>query len=152
VSVDIKDAMSSPAVLIENEASVLDAAKLMADSGVGAVGVTEGGKLSGVITDRDIVVRGIAKGIDASSTQVTDLASTDAVTVSCEDSLEKAEKLMVERRVRRLFVLDQDDIVGVLSNDDVAALRNEQSVEAQQLDELEHGVRRDYQGHTGQGE
>lgn len=152
MSSGIKDAMSSPPVLIDNQASVLDAAKLMAETGVGAVGVTEDGKLAGVITDRDIVVRGVADGIDLSTTQVSDLASTETVTVSCEDSLQKAEELMVQRRVRRLFVLEDDDIVGVLSNDDIAASRDEESVEARQLHESERAVRRDYQGHTGQGE
>ena len=64
--------------------------------------------------------------------------SSDAVTVEARDSVEDAEQLMVQRRVRRLFVLDEGDIVGVLSNDDVAAIHNQQSVEARQLQDRQH--------------
>jgi CBS domain-containing protein len=152
MSVSIRDAMTAPAILIEREATVLDAAKLMAEKKVGAVGVTDDGDLCGMVTDRDIVIRGLAGGIDPKVATVAEVASSDAVTVEADASVDEAERLMVQRRVRRIFVLDQGEVVGVLSNDDIAAIRDERSVEARQLQEAEHTLRRDYQGHTGQGE
>jgi CBS domain-containing protein len=152
MSVSLRDAMTSPPVLLDCQATVLDAAKLMAEKDVGAVGVTDHGELSSVVTDRDIVVRGIACGIDVGSARVTEVASDNAVTVEADSSVEEAERRMVERRVRRLFVVDGDDIIGVISNDDVAAIHDERSVQAKQLEESEHTLRRDFQGHTGQGE
>jgi CBS domain-containing protein len=148
----IKDVMSSPPVLIEAEATVLDAAKLMAEKGVGAVGVTDGGHFAGVITDRDIVVRGLAGDLDAATTSVGQVATSDPVTVQPSCSLEEAEQLMVKRRVRRLFVVDGSDVVGLVSNDDLAAIRDERSVEARQLEGTEETLLRGFQGHTGQGE
>jgi CBS domain-containing protein len=152
MSVSLRDAMTSPPVLLDSQATVLDAAKLMAEKDVGAIGITEDDELSAVVTDRDIVIRGIARGIDVGSAKITDVASSDAVTVEVHSSVEEAERRMVERSVRRLFVMDGDDIVGVISNDDVAALHDERSVQAKQLEESEHSLRRDFQGHTGQGE
>jgi CBS domain-containing protein len=152
MSVSLRDAMTSPPVLLDSQSTVLDAAKLMAEKNVGAVGVTDGGELSAVVTDRDIVVRAVARGLDVDSAKITEVATEDAVTVEADTSVEEAERRMVERRVRRLFVIDGDDIVGVISNDDVAALHDERSVEAKQLEASEHALRRDFQGHTGQGE
>jgi CBS domain-containing protein len=148
----IKDVMSSPPVLIEAEATLLDAAKLMAEKGVGAVGVTDGGQFAGVLTDRDIVVRGLAGDLDATTTPVGQVATSDPVTVQPSCSLEEAEQLMVKRRVRRLFVVDGSDVVGLVSNDDLAAIRDERSVEARQLQATEETLLRGFQGHTGQGE
>jgi CBS domain-containing protein len=100
---------------------VTEAAQLMVSDDVGALPILAGEQLAGVITDRDIVVRAVAKGIDPCSVSVREVASSEVVTVHADDDLSNAVDLMASRQVRRLPVVDDDNkLVGILSQADVA--------------------------------
>ena len=93
--------------------------------------VEEEGKIIGVITDRDIAIRGVAAGLDTKKTMVQDVMTREVFSCSSDDSVEDACTLMEEEQVRRLVVLDDDDqLVGIVSLADIAMqTRGTQSAE-----------------------
>jgi CBS domain-containing protein len=116
----IRDLMTSNPVTCESSASVLDAAKQMAQEDVGPIPVVEGGQLAGIVTDRDIVVRVVAEGRDPSSTTVGEVASRELETVSPDEDLDSALRKMASAQVRRLPVVENGRVVGIVAQADVA--------------------------------
>jgi CBS domain-containing protein len=117
----IKDVMTSNPRTVEADAQVVEAARIMRDEDTGIVPVVESGRLTGTVTDRDIVVRLIAEGRDAQSASVRDVASTDLVTVDPQQDLDEALRLMAQHQVRRLPVVEEDGrLVGIIAQADVA--------------------------------
>jgi CBS domain-containing protein len=118
----IKEVMTRDVRACEPNATVAEAAKVMAQEDVGPVPIVEGGRLVGIVTDRDIVVRVVAEGRDPNATAVTEIASTELVTVSPDDDLDEALNLLAERQVRRLPVVEGDRLVGIVAQADIARL------------------------------
>ncbi len=116
----IRDVMTSNPTTVERSTNVLEAAKVMAGEDVGPLPVTDGGRLVGIITDRDIVTRVLAEERDLQSTTVGDICSSDLVTVTPEDDLDQALRTMASAQVRRLPVVEGDRIVGIVAQADVA--------------------------------
>jgi CBS domain-containing protein len=116
----IRDLMTSNPTTCEPSASVLEAAKRMAQEDVGSIPVVEGDRLAGLLTDRDIVVRVVAEGRDPMSTTIGDVASTGLETVSPDEDLDSALRKMASAQVRRLPVVEGDRLVGVVAQADVA--------------------------------
>jgi len=102
-----------------------DAARTMRKGDFGAMPVVDDGRLVGMLTDRDIVVRAVAEGLDPMSARVGDVASPSPVAVAPDQDLDEAMELMAEYRVRRLPVVDGERLVGVVSQADVALEANE---------------------------
>lgn len=101
--------------------SVVEAAKLMKGEDAGIAPIVEDGRLVGVVTDRDIVVRVIAEGRDPHETKVEDIASQNLVTVDPQQGLDEALRLMAHHQVRRLPVVEEDGkLVGIVAQADVA--------------------------------
>lgn len=108
--------------------SVTLAAQAMEELGVGVLPVCDGSKLLGVITDRDITVRGVARGISLEKSPVTEIMSDDVCWCYADDSVDDALDKMSAAQVRRLPVVDRDKrLVGILSIGDVAAKGDAQS-------------------------
>jgi len=116
----IKDVMTLNPTTCEPQASVVDAAKVMAQEDVGSIPIVEGDRLIGVVTDRDIVIRVVAEGRDLQSTTVGEIASRDLVTVSPDEDLDRALELMAENQVRRVPVIEGDTLVGIVAQRDIA--------------------------------
>jgi len=124
----IRDLMTKRLVTVKPESTLADAARKMKENDVGSVLLTSpDGRLTGLLTDRDIVVRGLASGKDARSTKVEEVVSTTPQTLSPEDDVDRAVRLMSEKSVRRLPVLEEGRLVGVVSLGDLARLRDPQS-------------------------
>jgi CBS domain-containing protein len=123
-----RDIMTSGADYVDAGATLIDAAKKMASDDVGALPICENGKLKGMVTDRDIVVKVLAKGGDPGTTKVIDLIQGEAVTIGADDSVEEALKTMSKYQVRRLPVIDGTDLVGMVSQADVARNLPEEKV------------------------
>ena len=115
----VRDVMTSNPTTCSVEASVSDAAKVMAQEDVGPIPVLEGDRLVGILTDRDIVIRVVA-GRDPQSTTVGEVASTDLATVSPDENLDRALQLLAEQQVRRLPVVEGETLVGVVAQADIA--------------------------------
>jgi CBS domain-containing protein len=117
----VKDAMTSNPTTVTTDQTITDAAKIMKREDTGIVPITDGDRIVGVITDRDITIDVVAEGKDPQSTKVTELASHDLVTVDPQQDLDEALRLMAKHQVRRLPVVEEDGrLVGILAQADVA--------------------------------
>ncbi|MGH3092354.1 MAG: CBS domain-containing protein [Gaiellaceae bacterium] len=116
----IRDLMTENPSSCERGTPVAEAAKVMARENVGSVPVVEGGKLVGVVTDRDLVVRLLAEGRDPQSTTVGEIASSEPVTLSPDDGLDQALQLLARHQVRRLPVVEGERLVGIVAQADIA--------------------------------
>jgi CBS domain-containing protein len=110
----------APKCVGENE-TLVDAAVLMATLDVGALPICgEDNRLKGMLTDRDIVVKSLAQGGDPRSTRAGELAEGKPVTIGADDDIEEALKMMKKHQVRRLPVIDDHSLVGIISQADIA--------------------------------
>ena len=116
-----RDIMTPDAECVQESASILDAAKKLADLDVGAMPICgDDDRLKGIITDRDIVVKVLAEGKDPGSTKVSEIGGGKPVTIGADDSIEEALRTMSEHKVRRLPVIDGHELVGIISQADIA--------------------------------
>ncbi len=117
----VRDAMTAGARIAEPDEFLPHAAKKMRTQGVGALPVVEGGRLVGMLTDRDIAVRAVADHKDPTMTKVREVMSEDCFSCAVDATLEEAAQTMREMAVRRLPVVDADEkIIGMLSVEDIA--------------------------------
>jgi CBS domain-containing protein len=123
----VRDVMTANPVAIEEEASVVEAARAMRDGNFGSVIVVKepGGAVCGMVTDRDIAVRVVAEGVDPSKVQLADICEGDVVTVGLDEPVDNVAKLMRDRAIRRVPVLDGARLVGVVSLGDLAKKMDE---------------------------
>jgi CBS domain-containing protein len=124
----VKEVMTERPVTLDQAASLTEAAQLMRDRDIGDVIVVEGQDVAGIVTDRDIVIRGIADGADPNTTRVGEVVSGELASVGPDDPVEQAIALMREKAVRRIPVLDGGNPVGIVSLGDLAVERDERSV------------------------
>lgn len=138
----VKDIMTSRFETIEATQSLEDAAKKMSSLGVGILPVEEGNEIIGLVTDRDIVVRGLAEEKDPTLTSISEVMSSNLIWCYQDDDIEKAGKLMEERKVRRLLVCDQNDVpVGILSLGDLAAKTHQEKFSGEVLEYISEPAR-----------
>jgi CBS domain-containing protein len=101
--------------------SIVEAAKLMRGEDTGLAPIVDGGRLVGVVTDRDIAVRVVATGKDPQTTRVEEIASSDLVTIDPDQDLDEALRLMAKHQVWRLPVVEEDgSLIGIVAQADVA--------------------------------
>jgi CBS domain-containing protein len=113
---------------VEPSATLAEVARIMRDDGVGAVVVVENGAAAGLVTDRDIVVRAVADGRDPNSSSIGEVASRDLRTLTPDQDVEDAIRLMREWDVRRVVVVQDGRPVGILSIGDLAIERDPDSL------------------------
>ena len=126
-----RDIMTPECKCVGENDSIADAAKQLADLDVGSMPICgEDDRLKGMLTDRDIVVKVLAKGKDPASVRAGELGVGDGktVTVGADDSIEEALHTMTEHKVRRLPVIDGKRLVGIISQADVATNIDEEKV------------------------
>ena len=104
-----------------------EAARQMREGDVGVLVVVDGGKVSGIVTDRDIVVRAVADGRDPSSATVGEVASDTVITVTPDQSASEAARVMREHDVRRLVVVQDSRPIGIVSIGDLAVALDDES-------------------------
>jgi CBS domain-containing protein len=116
----VREAMTQNPRSVSPSDSVTDAARVLKDENIGSVPVVEGNRLIGMLTDRDITTRVVAEQRDPASTSVQDVASRELVTAESSSNLDEALQLMAQHQVRRLLVVEEGRLVGVLAQADVA--------------------------------
>jgi CBS domain-containing protein len=115
MSKHIREVMTPGPETIQADRPVAEAAKLMKETDAGMIPVMDDSNLLGTVTDRDIALRIVAEGKDPQSTPVREIASTDIVTIEPDRDLDEALQLMAKHQVRRLPVVEDGRLVGVLS-------------------------------------
>ncbi|MFE9189248.1 CBS domain-containing protein [Micromonospora sp. NPDC007208] len=120
--------MTTRLVTMDGNDTLISAAQEMRDSAIGDVVVTDGDSVVGIVTDRDITVRGVAENMDPGSTRLNQITTRDVITVSQNDDVVAAADLMRTYAVRRLPVIDDGRLVGLISMGDLAVEREPQSV------------------------
>jgi CBS domain-containing protein len=119
----VRDLMTKNPISLPLATPISEAARKMRDANVGAVIVQENGRVCGIVTDRDITVRAIATDKDPMRTAVAEICSRNLATVSPNDDIKNVIRLMEERAVRRVPVVDNGNVVGILSLGDLAIAR-----------------------------
>jgi CBS domain-containing protein len=125
----VRDVMTTRPRAVTSDTPVTQVAELMEAEDVGSIPVLEGEQLTAIVTDRDIVVRAVAKGKDPRGMPVREVVTTEIVTVGPDQDLSDALRIMAANQVRRLPVVDEENrLVGVVSQADVALEAKEKSV------------------------
>ena len=124
-----RDVMTPNAECVGENETLLDAAKKMADRGYGSMPICgEDNRLKGMLTDRDIVVKVLAAGKDPADTTAGELGEGKPVTIGADDSVDEALRTMIDHKVRRLPVIDGHELVGIVSQADLATNIDEEKV------------------------
>jgi CBS domain-containing protein len=124
----VQEVMNRNPKTLPKSASIWEAANLMREHDIGdVVVIDQDSKILGIVTDRDIVVRGIAQGKDPSTTKLEEITSKDLVTVSPTDDVDHVVKLMRQKAIRRVPVVDGDRPVGLVSIGDMALVKDRES-------------------------
>ncbi len=124
----VKDVMTPNPQTLSVSATVREAAEAMRANDIGTVIATnDQGRIAGILTDRDIAVRVVAEGRDPRATRIDDIASHDLVALSPDDPIDRAVEAMRERALRRLPVVQDGKVVGIVSLGDLAVERDPDS-------------------------
>lgn len=115
----LREIMQKKVTTLPPEATIIEASKLMKRNRIGYLLVVNGQKLTGCVTDRDIALS-LADGLDPMKTKVKDIMQKNVVSVSPDTDVFEISKIMARKRVRRLPVLDDNKLVGVVSTSDIA--------------------------------
>jgi CBS domain-containing protein len=135
-----RDVMTPDAECVGENETLVDAARKMADRGYGSMPICgEDNRLKGMVTDRDIVVKALAKGRDPASTRAGELGEGKPVTIGADDSIQDALKTMAQHKVRRLPVIDGHDLVGIISVADVARELDDDSSKGDLIQAISEG-------------
>ncbi|MFC6885539.1 MULTISPECIES: CBS domain-containing protein [Actinomadura] len=123
----VRDIMTGSPTSFKPEIDIVTVARSMRDEDIGAVLVQDDDRLHGLVTDRDLVVRGLAAGGDPAQAKVGDVCSDVTASVGPDDSTDAAARTMRERAVRRLPVIENGNVVGIVSLGDLAIEKDERS-------------------------
>jgi CBS domain-containing protein len=121
----VRDAMTEDPRSIGKSVSVVEAARLMREQDIGSLPITDDETLVGMITDRDITTRVVAEAADPKMTSVEDVYSRDLISVEPDTDLDEALLLMARHQVRRLPVVENGRLVGIVGQADIALRENE---------------------------
>ena len=115
----VRERMTSEVVTIEPQASVVDAARKMIQQEKGPLPVVEGQQVVGMVTDRDLIARVVAEGKDPNSCMVSDVMTSELVTIQPDQDVQEARRMMAQNQLDRLLVMEGDRLVGIISEADI---------------------------------
>jgi CBS domain-containing protein len=121
MSKTVRDVMTKQPVVLNSDATVKDAAKAMSEHHIGSVVVMERGSPCGIVTDRDITVRAVAAGSDVSRMRLGEICSKSLASVSPDQSVEDAINLMKSKDIKRVLVMSDHTLEGIISLGDLTA-------------------------------
>jgi CBS domain-containing protein len=121
----VREAMTENPRSISHSSTVVEAARLMREEHIGSLPITDDEELVGMITDRDITTRVVAEAADPTVTSVGDVYSRDLISVEPDEDLDEALQLMARHQVRRLPVVENGRLVGIVAQADIALTETE---------------------------
>lgn len=138
----VRDIMTTDVTVAERDTTIEEIATLMRDENVGSIPIVDDeNALEGIVTDRDIVVRCIAKGQDPAECTAEDIMSDDCESVTPDTEVEEAARLMADKQIRRLPIVEDGELVGMLSIGDVAVKQGDDDLSGEALQEISQGVK-----------
>ena len=138
---NVREVMTTNPRCVSPNDSIQSAARIMKEEDTGVVPIVEDGRPIGVITDRDIVLRAVADGSQANK-PVREIATSDLVFATPDMSTREATKIMSERQIRRLPVVEGDRLVGIVSLGDIAVKEGKDSRTGETLEHISEGVKK----------
>jgi len=136
---NVRDVMTSNPRTVSPNDGIQVAARIMKEEDTGVVPVVENGRAVGIVTDRDIVLRAVAEGgVDR---PVRDIATREVFCVRPDDSTREAERIMSQRQIRRLPVVEGDRLVGIVSLGDIAVKEGKAGRTGDTLESISEGVK-----------
>ena len=145
----VKDIMTDPAIVISEGASVYEAAKLMRSHNIGSVPVVDNNSsIVGIVTDRDIVIRNMARGLDPQKHSVEDIMTKDVSCVTPETEIDDAAQVMANDKVRRLPVVEDDRVIGFVALGDISACKDYTFETGEALSEISEGCHKKHPTHN----
>jgi CBS domain-containing protein len=132
----VRDIMTTELVTVSPSTPLAEAGRLMRDVNIGDVLVVDGGRLVGILTDRDVTIRAVAEGRDVNAAQASDYMTAQLFTGMPDWDVEDAADIMGEEQIRRLPILENGRLVGILSLGDIAVEPEGGAVAAEALEEI----------------
>jgi len=133
----LKEIMTCDVEVVRPDATLQEAARILKDQNIGSVPVCDGTRLQGIITDRDIAIRAVAEGRDPFVTLVRDVMTPDVVYGMENQSIEDAARIMEQKQIRRLVILNENkDLVGIVSLGDLATEGENRALSGEALEAI----------------
>jgi len=123
MSVEIRDVMVDKVITAKKDATVEDAIKLMNKYEIGCLVVVENGKPTGIITERDLLKRVLAKSKELRNIKVLEIMSTPVITVAPETEIEEAAKLMYQKKIKKLPIVEKGKLLGLVTLTDILRIQ-----------------------------
>ncbi len=117
----VKDVMNVNVVTAPPEMSIVEAAKMMSDNNIGSLIVVKNENLAGLITDRDILTKVVATGKDIHETKIENVMAKEVIYVKPDLDIEEASKIMTDNSIKKLPVIDNDTLLGIITASDIIA-------------------------------
>jgi CBS domain-containing protein len=137
VSMKISEIMTSTVRSLQPESSVQEAAQLMKDYEIGALPICDNGRIVGIVTDRDITIRGVAAGLDAGKTPIRRVMSTNVAYCFDNDDVDDVVRIMEAQQVRRLPILNASlQLAGIVTLGDVAVRTKNSDIAGETLQQI----------------
>ncbi|HOQ08286.1 MAG TPA: CBS domain-containing protein [Clostridiales bacterium] len=136
-----KDIMTKNVATVKPDATVHEAAILMQKYNVGAIPVCDGNTVVGIVTDRDIVIRNVTAGSDPRMTPVNSIMTTNVITVAPEADVEEVSSIMSQKQIRRIPVVENNGLVGIIALGDLAVDRRSDTEASEALTEISRPVK-----------
>lgn len=136
----VRDIMTSEVEVADYNTSLVQVAEMMKRENVGAIPVCKQDQLQGILTDRDIIIKAVAEGKDLTSMQVSEIMSTNPVSIKPEADIHEAARLMSENQIRRLPVIENGKLVGMLSLGDLAVENIHEDEAGEALSDISQGI------------
>lgn len=133
---NVGDMMSTDLVTCSPNETLAQVARKLQQEDIGSCPVIDDDKLVGIVTDRDITVRAVAKGLDVNDTKVSDVMTTNLINCGASSSLEDAARLMADNQVRRLLIVEDDKLVGIVAQADMAIDLEEDELLAETIERI----------------
>ncbi len=120
--IKVREVMSKNPLFVESSTVLWDAVKAMVERGISTMIVVDKNVPVGILTDRDIVVKVVARGLDPTEVKVSEIMTKPIVVINADDTLEKAALLMAKKKIRKLPVIEENKIIGILSENDIVRI------------------------------
>lgn len=118
----VSEVMSKNPLILDKDTPLIEGVKLMVSRGISTIIVSEHSNPIGIVTDRDIVVKVVARNLDPNAVKLEDIMTKPLIVIDKNETLEKASYLMSKKKIRKLPIVDKNKIIGILSENDVVKI------------------------------